>query len=374
MILPRNATLCSIVELVTCLLDLRKIEPYIHGFLEIYTSDLVDRISGNTLSSILAGLINASFDEIADKTLPTSYAVISLGSFIPTSINERGDVAGRCEGFACIYGFNVANGISSTREVVGAYQTEPYVGQHAFLASGGGPLLDLAPQLTTIGNGHSEAVAISDNGFIAGNAFASTGEHAFLLNNGKAYDLATLPLRTFSIATDVNRDGTVVGYSYNPGGVLDAFVYSFAEGAMDQIKQLAALTNTTGSSRAVAVNDSALVVGIWRPDRSSTNWYGFAYRRGADTSAESFEDIQDSSNPGGSVLVSGVNNFGHIIGSKTSGAFVYQNRTLYDLNRMIPQNSGWSLRDAVAINNLGQIVGTGVVNGQSQAFLLTPVR
>jgi hypothetical protein len=43
-----------------------------------------------------------------------------------------------------------------------------------------------------------------------------------------------------------------------------------------------------------------------------------------------------------------------------------------DLSTLIPADSGWKLVDALAINNRGQIVGTGVHNGKQAAFLLTP--
>ncbi len=45
---------------------------------------------------------------------------------------------------------------------------------------------------------------------------------------------------------------------------------------------------------------------------------------------------------------------------------------VYDLNRLIPKRSGWTLEQAAAINSRGQIVGTGLYKGQPRAFLLTP--
>ena len=45
---------------------------------------------------------------------------------------------------------------------------------------------------------------------------------------------------------------------------------------------------------------------------------------------------------------------------------------MLDLNNLIPANSGWLLQQATAINDQGQIVGYGTLNGQSEAFLLTP--
>jgi len=44
-----------------------------------------------------------------------------------------------------------------------------------------------------------------------------------------------------------------------------------------------------------------------------------------------------------------------------------------DLNSLLPSGSGWDLLDAAAINNAGDIVGTGInPDGVEHAFLLTP--
>jgi len=46
---------------------------------------------------------------------------------------------------------------------------------------------------------------------------------------------------------------------------------------------------------------------------------------------------------------------------------------MIDLNTQIPPNSGWYLSYAWGINNLGQIVGEGLINGNKHAFLLLPI-
>ena len=48
--------------------------------------------------------------------------------------------------------------------------------------------------------------------------------------------------------------------------------------------------------------------------------------------------------------------------------------TMQDLNSLLAPSSGpgWELDSANAINDAGQIVGEGLVNGQDHAFLLTP--
>lgn len=47
---------------------------------------------------------------------------------------------------------------------------------------------------------------------------------------------------------------------------------------------------------------------------------------------------------------------------------------IWNLNSMIPMGSGWNLEEADAINDHGDIVGWGTLNGYPQAFLLMPVR
>jgi probable HAF family extracellular repeat protein len=53
-------------------------------------------------------------------------------------------------------------------------------------------------------------------------------------------------------------------------------------------------------------------------------------------------------------------------------AFVYRNGTMLDLNTLI--GGGWWLEEAAAINDAGQIAGTGIYEGERRAFRLDPVR
>ena len=46
---------------------------------------------------------------------------------------------------------------------------------------------------------------------------------------------------------------------------------------------------------------------------------------------------------------------------------------MWDLNSLLPAGSTAVLKSASSINDAGQIVGTGIVNGVEQAFILTPV-
>jgi probable HAF family extracellular repeat protein len=74
-----------------------------------------------------------------------------------------------------------------------------------------------------------------------------------------------------------------------------------------------------------------------------------------------------------------INNAGKVVGvsSLSSGvrhAVLWDNSSIQDLNNLIRPNLGWELQVARSINDRGQIVGNGKINGQTRAFLLTPVR
>jgi probable HAF family extracellular repeat protein len=76
----------------------------------------------------------------------------------------------------------------------------------------------------------------------------------------------------------------------------------------------------------------------------------------------------------GSSLSAGnaINNLGQVV-VESGDAFIWSQATgMLDLNGLIPANSGWNLTWAFAINDSGQIVGQGLINGESHAFLLTP--
>ncbi len=59
-------------------------------------------------------------------------------------------------------------------------------------------------------------------------------------------------------------------------------------------------------------------------------------------------------------------------GEHFSHPFLYQNGVLSDLNTLIPASSHWELQTVSGINNRGQIIGSGIHNGKTQTFLLTP--
>ena len=74
----------------------------------------------------------------------------------------------------------------------------------------------------------------------------------------------------------------------------------------------------------------------------------------------------------------GINELGQVVGTSDKRdlpprAVLWEDGVMYDLNDLIPPDSGWRLDAAYAINDLGQIVGVGTLPWHEWGFLLTPV-
>ncbi len=166
----------------------------------------------------------------------------------------------------------------------------------------------------------SVAWDINNYGQVTGEAlFGGTADHAFIYSNGALTDLGTLLSSNLGCGSQgqaINDSGQVAGYSCAPGGE-HAFLYT--DGHM---VDLGVLGNGI-SSAAYGINDAGDVVGY------SAEWGGANQR-----------------------------------------AFVYSNGVLIDLNSLLASDSGWVLQNATGINDRGQIIGTGLFNGQNSGFLL----
>ena len=133
---------------------------------------------------------------------------------------------------------------------------------------------------------------------------------------------------------------------------------------------------------ATAINSRYMVVGATgsnsRTDEYSTA-YLYDYTNGGDPTllgtlngglTSSAADINESSQVVGTSWL--VTQPTSLYDPTLYHAFLWEAGTMYDLNDRIPADSGWILTAATAINDHGEIVGTGIRDdGQVHGFLLT---
>jgi probable HAF family extracellular repeat protein len=200
--------------------------------------------------------------------------------------------------------------------------------------------------LGALGGHGSTASGVSDQGVAVGTAdTANWTHHAFAAGLAGMTDLGTLGGWN-STATAINSKGQVGGgadiaiaggpqqanssnYQSSPSPQ-HAFLTTTVGGAMQDLGTLPG----DRSSEALAINSQGQVVGF-------------------------------SSNAGGAGQTP-------IAWPVVNHAFLFDHGVMTDLNSLIPAGSGWLLQQAVSINDVGQIVGTGQIDGATHSFLLTP--
>jgi probable HAF family extracellular repeat protein len=323
------------------------------------------------LSGGVPGLIAAT---AAPAAATTAYTMTDLGNLgggvsMGFGINASGEVVGRSylnkvfffpcgrhtcrftqnDPFSWIAGtmtdlgtFNAmtmseATAVNSTGDVVGGSNGA------AFLVHNG--------KMTNLGPG--EATGINDFGEIVGNS-----QGAFLII-GKTRttlpDLSSYGGGGYSSASGINNNHQSVGASDNASGSLHAVMWSNG-----QITDLGTLGGT--QSAAYAINNNGQVTGWAHTASEATDLFLWSGGKMTDLGTFGLDPVGEA-----------INNHGVIVGQSGNGAWIWSNGVFQNLNNLIPPGSGFTLTDATAINDNGQIVANGRNStGQTHAFLLTP--
>lgn len=354
---------------------------------------------------LLAGCGGGGSSRSNNLLLPQSYSITDLGtlpggtSSIAAALNNKGEVVGTSTQTS-------ANGVSTDQ---------------AFVWKNG--------QMTALGilpgGRASRAAGIGEGEQICGNSDNGNGERAFLYMNGTLMEISPLPNDVSSTATGINASGQVALSSYPDGPtpppnsyqILPSRAAVYDKGTLTEIRIPAGDTainpsaiNAAGQVVGTSINQNKVSRAFLYQNGSFSflgmlpgDGYSEASALNANSQAVGSSSVQtgtDSSgqNPtvvshaalftGGKVVGLGllpgdtdsvanaINDREQIVGTSSGGgtrrAFRYSAGAIADLNGLLPAASGWTLIDAVGINNAGQICGTGQHNGQVRAYLLTP--
>jgi len=339
--------------------------------------------------------LDARASALAVRKNPTTpvYRVTDLGTFGGTSsaayaINEIGQVvgtaalAGNGPSHAFLYNgsglqdlgvlpfsagdwgppSSAAHGINNRGQVSGNSEVGDFGTYHAFLYSWGS-LQELA-----IGGSYVDGSDINDRGQIVG----TRAEHdqAFVWEDGAFQLLGTLPGGRDSQAHAINYRGQITGVSSKAPSAgqaaLPDHAFLYSNGVM---RDLGTLGGTM--SNGFDINTKGWVTGMSAlPGDAVTHAF-----------LHDGKKMRDLGTLGGEISGgSAVNDMGQVVGSSyTTGfenphAFIWNEGVMYDLNGLLDDSGdAWTLIGAADINGRGQIVGTGMINGQLHGYLLTPV-
>ena len=286
-----------------------------------------------------------------------------------------------------------ANAVNSSGQVVGAalntipdansmaaanywFFNVPYgYQQRAFLWDKQHGMQDLG---TLPGGTDAEALLINERGQVVGYSYTSSSPGAcgggFALITGSFIWDKKNGMRdlggfggTCTLATDLNNEGQIVGSS-NLTGDQSYAAFLWENGSIHKLR------GSLGGdfAGAFALNGQGEAVGYgYLPDNSTfhaTLWKNVKSITDLGVIGSDPCSYAAAINAGGQVVGSSIANCGDEF-----RAFLWEDGSIFDLNSLIPPASALYLQNTYAINDSGEIAGTGVdASGNQHAFLAIP--
>jgi uncharacterized membrane protein len=325
--------------------------------------------------------------QAAPQTQPRRYRVIDLGTL--------GGV------------YSKAYAINNKGQVGGESLTTANLDVHPFVWTGGA--IQGIPGLAGNENASGRVGGINNNGKVVGTwDSGAAGDPGQLF----AYDIPTsalsFPLGPGSFGSDINDAGQILAGRFPPqGGIISRVILSnsgvtdldAAFGGQFQGEEINARGHVIGVPGGpsappnsfiysngsfvsifgsigffgVALNHSDDAAGFVR---EQTQFFGVRSRAatrsrgGAYQTLAPFSTSRDAS-------IGAINHSGQSVGTERGGGvripFLVENGAMTNLNSLLPAGSGWQLLEANDINDRGEIVGSGRINNEEHAFLLTPL-
>lgn len=293
------------------------------------------------------------------------------------------------------------------------------VSNQAFSWTQGGGLNPLPNLMDLPFGGANDA---NDSGIVVGTGattFFGSGALPLMWDNGVVSQLPLVAGQTVGRANGVNSSGVAVGSN---GGGSNEFAVIYSGGAATAIT--ATTANGEFMTTAFSINDAGLVAGVGQDPNNAAVSVGLVYDSNTDTmvsvgalvgqghnSAIGFDVgnaghvVGSSSLNGGAngmpfiwssgsgiqaiplvadagtASARGVNSDGWVVGIGSSAfalPFLFDGTNTYLLQDLIDPASGWDISmntssGALGISEDGSIVGTGIINGETHAFVMVLV-
>jgi uncharacterized membrane protein len=308
------------------------------------------------------------------------FHIQELGDGAARGVNEAGQVVGESRAGHAFY-------FDGTRRIDVSLPGE----QQSFLSSinesgiavggsfdAGGKLSPLRFDGTTAGvipfsgTGNTNAPGINDAGdilldtdiFLGGDVVGA--RHPVLRTaGGQEMTIPLLPGAASMVGTAINNAGVIVGSTADEHDSAGP-AFRFQSG---QTSPLVTVAGDVTNASPADLNDAGDAVGAGVSSGGEAVGVLIIDGQVIDLSERVGQPVSDAN---------GINSQGQIAATLQltdnagTHAILIDGNTLIDLNDVIDQ-TGWRLTDANDINDRGQIVGTGFLNGEDRAFLLTPI-